>query len=104
MAGGCRRNGDSAGPRGVGGDKNDAMHATDVERAITAATALVSELGLVVGEARVVGNSTKLGLRLPPCDVFARVAFSGQEARQFEIETARRLTEIGSPVASLVPR
>src|SRR3954453_17475333 len=89
------------GPRRGGADENDAMHATEVERAITAATALISELGLVVGEARIVGNANKLGLRLLPCDVFARVAFSGQEAFQFEIEIARRLTEIGSPVASL---
>src|SRR5213595_4068614 len=56
------------------------MHATEMERAITAATALVSELGLVVDEARIVGNSNKLGPRLLPCDVFARVAFSGQVA------------------------
>src|SRR3954466_671790 len=90
--------------RRVGADKNDAMHATEVERAITAATALISELGLVVGEARIVGNSNKLGLRLLPCDVFARVAFSGQEAFQFEIEIARRLIEIGSPIASLDTR
>src|SRR5438045_9602429 len=80
------------------------MHATEVERALRAATALISDLGLVVAEARIVGNSNKLGLRLLPCDVFARVAFSGQEAFQFEIEIARRLTEIGSPVASLDTR
>ena len=80
------------------------MHATDVGRAITATAALSSELGLVVDEARIVGNSNKLGLRLLPCDVFARVAFSGQEAFQFEIEIARELTEIGSPVASLDTR
>src|SRR5438067_983684 len=89
---------------GCGADKNDAMHGTEVERAITATTALSSELGLVVGEARIVYNSNKLGLRLLPCDVFARVAFSGQEAFQLEIEIARRLTEIGSPVASLDTR
>jgi hypothetical protein len=80
------------------------MHATEVERAITATTALSSELGLVVGEARIVGNSNKLGLRLLPCDAFARVAFSGQEAFQFEIEIAQALTAIGSPVASLDTR
>src|SRR3954468_16110439 len=77
------------------------MHATEVERAITATTTLISVLGLVVGEARIVGNSNKLGLRLFPCDVFARVAFSGQEAFRFELEIARGLSEIGSPVASL---
>ena len=80
------------------------MLATEVERAITATTALSSELGLVVSEARIVGNSNKLGLRLLPCDVFARVAFSGQEVFQFEIEIVRRLTEIGSPAASLDTR
>jgi hypothetical protein len=80
------------------------MLATEAERAITATTALSSELGLVVAEARIVGNSNKLGLRLIPCDVFARVAFSGQEAFQFEVEIARGLTEIGSPVASLDTR
>jgi hypothetical protein len=88
-------------PRKGRADKNDAMHATEVERAIIAATALVSELGLVVGEARIVGNSNKLGLRLIPCDVFARVAFSGRETFRSEIEIAWGLTEIGSPVASL---
>src|SRR3954454_22001699 len=80
------------------------MHATEVERAITAATALISGLGLVVGEARIVGNSNKLGLRVLPCDVFAPVAFSGREAFEFEIAFARRLTETGSPVASLDTR
>jgi len=80
------------------------MLAAERERAITATTALTSELGLVVAEARIVSNSNKLGLRLLPCDVFARVAFSGQEAFQFELEIARGLTEIGSPVASLDTR
>jgi hypothetical protein len=104
MAVGCPRSG-RLGPAKVRrADKNDAMHATEVGRAITATTALSSELGLVVGEARIVGNSNKLALRLLPCDVFARVAFSGQEAFQFEIEIARGLTEIGSPVASLDTR
>jgi Phosphotransferase enzyme family len=81
-----------------------AMHATEVERAITATTALSAELGLVVNEARVVCNSNKLGLRLLPCDVFARVAFAGHEAFQFEIEIAQRLNENGSPVAGLDTR
>jgi len=80
------------------------MLAAEVEHAIAATAALGSELGLVVAEARIVGNSNKLGLRLLPCDVFARVAFSGEEAFQSEIEIARGLTEIGSPVASLDPR
>src|SRR5260370_6570100 len=60
------------------------MHATEVERAITATTALISELGLVVGEARIVGNSNKLGLRLLPCDVFARVARSEEHTSELQ--------------------
>jgi hypothetical protein len=72
------------------------MNRTETERAITATTALSSELGLVVAEARVVCNSNKLGLRLLPCDSFARVAVSRQEAFRFEIEIAQRLSENGS--------
>ena len=80
------------------------MNRTESRRAITAAAALSSELGLVVSEARIVCNSNKLGLRLLPCDSFARVAVSGQEALRFEIEIALRLSENGSPVASLDTR
>jgi aminoglycoside phosphotransferase (APT) family kinase protein len=80
------------------------MDVGDVARAITASTALGSELGLAVDEVMIVCNSNKLALRLLPCEVLARVAFSGQEAFQFEIEVARRLTENGSPVARLDTR
>jgi hypothetical protein len=80
------------------------MNRIEAQRAITAAAALSSELGLVVSEARIVCNSNKLGLRLLPCDSFARVAVSGQEAFRFEIEIALRLSENGSPVASLDTR
>ena len=80
------------------------MDAGDVARAITASKALGSELGLAVDEVVVVANSNKLAVRLLPCEVLARVAFSGQEAFQFEIEVARRLTENGSPVARLDTR
>ena len=85
-------------------DENAAVDAVDVARAITASTALGSELGLAVDDVMVVCNSNKLALRLLPCDVFARVAFSGREAFQLEIEVARRLTESGSPVARLDTR
>jgi hypothetical protein len=80
------------------------MDVGDVARAITASTAQGSELGLAVDEVMVVSNSNKLALRLLPCDVFARVAFSGQEAFQLEIEVAQRLTENGSPVVRLDTR
>ena len=55
------------------------MDAPEVERAVTVATELGAELGLAVDEAKVVCNSNKLALRLLPCDVFARVAFSGKK-------------------------
>lgn len=80
------------------------MEVSEVERAVSATTALASALGLSVGEARIVCNSNKLALRLLPCDVFARVAFVGQETFQFEIEIARRLAENQSPVAALDTR
>lgn len=80
------------------------MDAPDVVRAVTATTELGSELGLAVDEVKIVCNSNKLALRLLPCDVFARVAFVGQEAFHFENEIARRLTDNGSPVASLDTR
>ena len=71
---------------------------------MSATTELASALGLSVGEARIVCNSNKLALRLLPCDVFARVAFVGQEAFHFELEIARRLAENQSPVATLDTR
>ncbi|HTR32293.1 MAG TPA: phosphotransferase [Gaiellaceae bacterium] len=80
------------------------MDASEVERATYAATEVASALGLPVGETRVVCGSNKLALRLLPCDVFARVAFVGQEAFCFEIEIARRLAESRSPVAALDAR
>jgi aminoglycoside phosphotransferase (APT) family kinase protein len=82
------------------------VEASEVERAVSATTKLASALGLSVGEVRIVCNSNKLALRLLPCDVFARVAFVGQEAQAFdlEIEIARRLAESGGPVATLDAR
>ena len=80
------------------------MKVSEVERAVSATTAVASALGLSVGEARIIWNSDKLALRLLPCDVFARVGFRGQEAFHFEIEIARRLAENQSPVASLDTR
>ena len=80
------------------------MDAPEVERAVTATAGLALELGLAVDEAKIVCNSNKLALRLLPCDVFARVAFEGQDAFRFENEIARRLSENGSPVACLETR
>jgi len=80
------------------------MRASEVERAVRATTGLASALNLAVDDARIVCNSNKLGLRLLPCDVFARVAYAGQEAFDSEIEIAQRLPQNQSPVASLEAR
>ena len=61
-------------------------------------------LDLPVDDAIVLHNSNKLAVRLLPCDVFARVAYVGQEVARFEVELAQRLAETESPVAALDPR
>ena len=85
-------------------DRLAEMRASDVERAVRATTGLASALNLAVDEARVVSNSNKLGLRLLPCDTFARVAYAGPETFNSEIEIAERLAQHESPVASLDER
>jgi hypothetical protein len=80
------------------------MKASEVVRAVGAATEVASGLDLAVADTRVLHNSNKLALRLLPCDVFARVAFAGREVFQAEVEIGRRLAEAGSPVGSLEPR
>jgi hypothetical protein len=77
------------------------MQASDVSRARAAAIAIASTLGLKVDSAVVVHNSNKLALRLLPCDAFARVALVGCDGAQFEVDLARRLAEVGAPVAAL---
>ena len=80
------------------------MQASEVSRAVAAATSIAASLGLAVDDAIVLQNSNKLALRLLPCDVFARVAPVEDQVAQFEIELARRLAGFGSPVAALEPR
>lgn len=80
------------------------METTDVKRAIKAATSVAASLDLTAVDAAILHNSNMLALRLTPCDVFARVAFVGQEVAQFEVELAQRLAEAGCPVAALEPR
>ena len=80
------------------------MQAAEVSRAVAAAMSTASALDLTVDDAVVLHNSNKLALRLMPCDVFARVAYVGQEVAQFEVELAQRLAETDSPVAALEPR
>ena len=80
------------------------MKASDVQRAVAAATSIVAALGLTADDAIVLQNSNKLALRVLPCDVVARVAHVGQEVAQFEVDLAQRLAETNSPVAALDPR
>lgn len=80
------------------------MDATEVQRAVTAASSTAKALGLQVDDAVVLQNSNKLALRLLPCDAFARVAPLAQQVAQFEVELAGRLAETKSPAAALEPR
>jgi Ser/Thr protein kinase RdoA (MazF antagonist) len=80
------------------------MQASEISRAVAAATAIAASLDLTVEDAIVLHDSNKVTLRLLPCDVLARVAPVGQEVAQFEIELAQLLAASGSPVAALEPR
>jgi aminoglycoside phosphotransferase (APT) family kinase protein len=80
------------------------MQPSEIQRALAAAMAIASALGLPVDDAIVLHNSNALIARLLPCDIVARVAPMAHQAAQFEIEVARRLAEAGSPVAALDPR
>ncbi len=86
------------------------MEPAEVRRAVDAAGATASALGLQAGDAVVVHNSDRIAVRLTPCDVLARVAplslhdGQGQAGMEFEAEVARRLAETDSPVGELEPR
>lgn len=80
------------------------MQASEVPRAMAAAMAIASSLGLAVDDAITLHDSNRLTLRLLPCDVLARVAPGALQVAQFEIELAQRLAESGCPVATLERR
>jgi len=75
-----------------------------VRPAVDAAISIASALGLKVEETVVLQASNKLTVRLLPCDVLARIADVGHQVADFEVELAKRLAEIGSPVGALEPR
>jgi aminoglycoside phosphotransferase (APT) family kinase protein len=77
------------------------MQADAAQRATQAALSTASSLGLTAHDAVVLHDSNKLTLRLQPCDVLARVAPAAHQSAQFEVDIARRLFEVGSPVAAL---
>jgi Ser/Thr protein kinase RdoA (MazF antagonist) len=80
------------------------MQGAEVTRAVDAAVAVAADLDLIAHDAIVLHNSNKLALRILPCDVFARVALTGQKVALLEVELAQRLAETDSPVAALEPR
>src|SRR3989442_10125336 len=81
------------------------MKASEVQRAVAAATSIVAALHLTVDDAIVVDSSNRLVLRVMPCDVVARVApMVYQASAELEVEVAGRLAETDSPVAALEPR
>ncbi|MFC8427334.1 phosphotransferase [Streptomyces sp. NPDC057253] len=80
------------------------MQVSDVPRAVAAARATATALGLTADDAIVLHDSNKLTLRLLPCDVLARVAPVADQVAQLEVELAQRLAEVGCPVAALDPR
>lgn len=80
------------------------MEPPELRRAVEAGRATASELGLRTDEVAVVNNSDRVVLRLLPCDVLARVAPLGHLAdSELEVEVARRLADVGAPVAELHP-
>jgi len=81
------------------------MQAVHIPRAVAAVRSIASALGLRVDDAVILHASNRLAVRLLPCDVLARVAYMAHQAgAEFEVEVARRLAAIGSPVAALEPR
>lgn len=81
------------------------MQASDVSRAVAAATSTASALGLTVDDAVVLQNANKVTVRLLPCDVLARIApLADHPVAQLEVELAGRLAEAESPAAALESR
>lgn len=81
------------------------MEAGAARRAVTAAMATASALGLAVDDATVLSDSNRLVVRLLPCDIVARVAGASHFASAvLEVEVVRELTATGSPVAPLDSR
>ena len=70
------------------------MEPNEARRAVEAAIATASELGLHTSDAVVIYNSSRMVVRLMPCDVLARIGPSAHEAgNQVEVDVARRLAK-----------
>ncbi|MET8468110.1 phosphotransferase [Streptomyces sp. NPDC006422] len=79
------------------------MRRSDAERAVRAACRIAASLGLATDDTVILHDSNKLTLRLLPCDVLARVAPVDDQVAEFELGLARRLVEVGAPVAAPAP-
>ncbi|MEV2239242.1 aminoglycoside phosphotransferase family protein [Micromonospora sp. NPDC049891] len=77
------------------------MQAYAAQRATRAAMSSALSLGLTADDAIVLHNSNKLTLRLQPCNVLAQVTPVAHQCAQLEVDIAKRLSEVGSPVAAL---
>ncbi|MCB0070532.1 MAG: phosphotransferase [Caldilineaceae bacterium] len=81
------------------------MEPSQISRALEAARLTAGALGLHVQDTAVIHNSDRVVVRLIPGDVLVRIAPPRwQDALQFEVEVARRLTATGSPVGTLALR
>src|SRR5438445_1279883 len=82
------------------------MEPSQLQRAVAAGSSAASACGLRVDDAAVIHNSNRIAVHLTPCDVLARVAPLAFQAADDDLEVvvARRLAEVGSPVAELDPR
>lgn len=81
------------------------MRASDVQRAVIAATSVVVARDMAVDDAVVLSDSNRLVVRLMPCDVVARVAPASHFASsELEVAVVSQLARTGSPVAGLDPR
>ena len=89
---------------GIAGSIVGEMQASEVPRAVAAATSIATSLDLTVDDAVVLHNSNKLTLRVLPSDVLVRVAPEANQVAEFEVEVAQRLAESGCPVATLDAR
>ncbi|GAA1427685.1 aminoglycoside phosphotransferase [Microlunatus lacustris] len=80
------------------------MERLEAARAVTAARATASSLGLAADAAVVLHDANRLTVRLVPADVVAQVAPVAHQVAQFELDLAQRLLDAGCPVAAPAPR
>jgi hypothetical protein len=81
------------------------MPVSRLARAVDAALSTATALDLTVDDAQVLQNSTRVTLRLMPCDVVARIApMSFRASAELEVALSQLLSKIQSPVAALEPR